>query len=193
MTAEADMSFIAMAGAAGLGVATASMTRTIHAIEHERRAITASLEGKIEQRLRELEANASTFSLDYFEARLEQEVGRARRYGLPLSVIFLEVGIAGIAEGPAIVEAGARLLRTEDTFAPVGRGEYAFFLPQTNEVGARVVIARLAEALKEFQPLFGIATLSPNCTDAKSLLASARGNAHRHLIARTWNESGAVS
>jgi hypothetical protein len=140
-----------------------------------------------------LELNDSTLSLDYFEARLTQEVGRTRRYGLPLTVISLEIGVAGIAAGPAIVQACATLLRAEDTFAPVGSGEYAFILPQTDVVGASVVVARLADALKQYQPLFGIAFLTPTCTDAKSLIRAARENARRQLIASTWNESKAVS
>ena len=87
-------------------------------MEHERTEVDASVEAKITQRLKELAVNDSRFSLDYLDARLVQEVARTKRHGLPLSVIFIDVGITGNAAGPAIVEAGARLLRTEDTLAP---------------------------------------------------------------------------
>jgi len=190
---EAGVGPVILASTAGLGLSTAYLLGTIRNLDHQRSLILRSAEEKIANRLREFAAGDWALSADYFQARLEQEIGRAKRYDMPLSVMFMEVGLAGLSEGPAVVAAGSALLRSEDIFAPIGRGEYAFFLPQTDDAGAQVVMTRLTDALEDYLPIFGIACLAPERMNAKSLLGAARANARRRLVASTWNEARAIS
>jgi hypothetical protein len=189
---EAGVGPIILASTTGLGLSTVYLFSTIRNLDHQRRLVVRSAE-KIASRLREFAAGDWTLSADYFQARLEQEIGRAKRYDMPLSVMFMQVSLAGLSEGPAVVAAGSALLRNEDIFAPMGRGEYAFFLPQTEEAGAQVVMTRLTDALEDYLSIFGIACLSPERMNAKLLLDAARANARRRLVASTWNEGRAVS
>jgi PleD family two-component response regulator len=156
---------------------------------------------RLEQRFQESlqqrrSASDNEFSVTYFMARLEQEVRRSRRYELPLSVLILQLA-ADASEGSAlaaVVTGSARLLRAEDTFAFLGVGEFAFFLPHTDPSGARIVARRLVTTLGRFAPSAGVASLDPkDGTSAKDLLAAARREVSRIETTKAWNEDSAVA
>ncbi len=78
-----------------------------------------------------------------FRKRLEEEVGRARRHGVPLTVALIDVDRfrmlnerVGHEEGDAIIAELGRLLcsvaRGEDTIARLGADEFALLLPHAD-------------------------------------------------------------
>jgi len=174
-------------------VTTAYTAWAIEATNREVASRAKRMEANIATRLNELAVETS-FSRVYFESRLNQEIKRSTRYDTPLSVIYAELKLPIDASAEAaVILAGATLLRTEDTFAPIGASEYAFFLPQTGTGGARIVIDRLAGALSEYEPDFGLVQLLPGIDiDAEWLIDAARTNARRTAASRQWNESLAV-
>lgn len=186
--AGTDPATLAISG--GLLATTAYTAWAIGVANREITAMAERMEANITMRLDEF-VDETNFSKAYFESRLNQEIRRSIRYGSPLSVIYAELSIPFRASADAsVILAGARLLRTEDTFAPIGAGEYAFFLPQTAADGARVVVARLAGALSDYEPDFGLAQLVTGMTtDAEALIEAARADARRSSV---WNESVAV-
>jgi GGDEF domain-containing protein len=104
------------------------------------------------------------FSLNYFEARLDQEVRRCRRHEIPLCVLTLQTasGDDGWSEATArLVSVASRLLRAEDSVCHIGGAAYAISLPHTTPAGAAVVISRLSQELGMESPTFGLAYLPP--------------------------------
>ena len=79
---EAGVSPIILASTTGLGLSAAYLAAIIRAVEHQRSLIAGHVEEKITNRLRELAISDWSFSEEYFKTRLEQEIGRANRYGL---------------------------------------------------------------------------------------------------------------
>jgi hypothetical protein len=156
---------------------------------------------RVEQRLRESlqrsrPAEDNLFSVTYFMVRLDQEVRRSLRYKLPLSVLVLQLATDSSEESAlaAVVTGGARMLRAEDTFAFLGLGEFAFFLPHTDSKGARIVASRLVSALERFAPSAGVASLEQHDgAGAKDLLTAARRDVTRVETAKAWNEDAAVA
>ncbi len=78
-----------------------------------------------------------------FRKRLQEEVGRARRHGVPLTVALIDVDRfrtlnerIGHSEGVAFIAEVARLLcsaaRSEDTIARLGADEFALLLPHAD-------------------------------------------------------------
>jgi hypothetical protein len=172
-----------------------------HIASRAGRARVEKWKSRLEQRLQEsLQQRRSTseneFSVTYFMVRLEQEVRRSQRYKLPLSVLILQLA-ADASEGSAlaaVVTGSARLLRAEDTFAFLGVGEFAFFLPHTDSSGARIVASRLVSALERFAPSSGVASLEQHDgAGAKDLLSAARRDVTRVETAKAWNEDTAVA
>lgn len=105
---------------------------------------------------------------EYLKRRMDQEIARADRYSLPLSVVIVDlVGLPepGVVEddlddttsmefaGPAfaLLEAvgGAinRSLRSHDLFARVRRSRFAIMLPHTSRHSVQTVIDRLQTAV----------------------------------------------
>ena len=93
-------------------------------------------------------------SLDALDRRLQEEVERARRYGLSFSLVLLDVdGLAqlnqrhGSETGDRVLaDIGALLqqeIRAPDFVARYGGDEFALILPETTVDGARFSIARV--------------------------------------------------
>jgi GGDEF domain-containing protein len=122
------------------------------------------VEAEVRRRLEEIDPTDSMFSLNYFEARLDQEVRRCRRHEIPLCVLTLQVasGDDGWSEATArLVSIASRLLRAEDSVCHIGGAAYAISLPHTTPGGAAVVISRLLQELRDESPTFGLAYLPP--------------------------------
>jgi GGDEF domain-containing protein len=122
------------------------------------------VDAEVRRRLEDIDPTDSMFSLNYFEARLDQEVRRCRRHEIPLCVLTLEVasGDDGWSEATArLVSIASRLLRAEDSVCHIGGAAYAISLPHTTPGGAAVVISRLLQELRDESPTFGLAYLPP--------------------------------
>lgn len=130
-----------------------------------------------------------------FEEESERELGRARRYGRPLSLILFDVDrfksvndtyghLGGDFVLKAIVELTRRLLRREQLFARVGGDEFALLTPEAPPEAARLLAERVRSrvARHEFSHSgntfrvtcsFGIASLSEDVTTVRDLYEEA--------------------
>ena len=126
-----------------------------------------------------------------FQERLAMEAERARRYGLPLSVVLLDVDqfklyndAYGHPAGDAILRTVAACLcasvREADQVARYGGEEFALILPHTHAPEAHLVASRCRKAIESAawpaRPVtasFGVATLSPSSPDPAGLVAAA--------------------
>jgi GGDEF domain-containing protein len=122
------------------------------------------IEIDVRRRLEDVDPADSMFSLNYFEARLDQEIKRCRRHEIPLCVLTLKLpsGAKGWSSETAhLVSIASRLLRAEDSICHMGGSGYAISLPHTTPAGAAVVISRLSQELRDDSPEFGLAYLPP--------------------------------
>ena len=113
----------------------------------ERQAITDGLTGLYNHR--------------YFYERLNQEIARAQRYGLPLSLLMIDIDDFkhfndrfGHPVGDLVLVKVGHILATDiragiDVAARYGGEEFAVVLPNTARDGAQAVGARLARQLSE--------------------------------------------
>ncbi len=97
----------------------------------------------------------------YFQMRLEDELRRARRYGLPLSLLLADVDFFkavndrhGHASGDGVLRDLAALLkrtmRETEIVARYGGEEFAVVLPQTGAEAARGAAERLRAAVEDW-------------------------------------------
>lgn len=95
-----------------------------------------------------------------FFASLEAELARARRHGMNLSLLMLDVDhfkhvndTYGHPVGDLVLErfaaTCARLLRNHDVFGRLGGEEFAILLPHTDGEGARCVAEKIRAAVAE--------------------------------------------
>jgi diguanylate cyclase (GGDEF)-like protein len=129
-----------LASQAAAALANAALYRTL-----ERQAITDGLTGLYNHR--------------YFYERLNQEIARAQRYGLPLSLLMIDIDDFkqfndrfGHPAGDMVLTAvgqvlGANIRAGVDIAARYGGEEFTIVLPNTARDGAQVVGARLARQL----------------------------------------------
>jgi diguanylate cyclase (GGDEF)-like protein len=129
-----------LAGQAAAALANADLYRTI-----ERQAITDGLTGLHNHR--------------YFFERLTQEVARAQRYGLPLSLLMVDIDDFkyfndryGHPTGDVVLREVGGILTTQlrrgvDFAARYGGEEFVVLLPNTARDGAHVVGSRLVREL----------------------------------------------
>lgn len=98
----------------------------------------------------------------YFDARIEEEIERSRRYGTPFSVIMLDVDdfkklndTHGHLVGDRVLRAIANVVKGQmrgvDTAARYGGEEMAVILPRTEMVGAYNLAERIREAIAELR------------------------------------------
>jgi diguanylate cyclase (GGDEF)-like protein len=94
--------------------------------------------------------------LDHF---LQQEVKRSRRYGYPVSLMFLDLDgfktvndrHGHLAGSRTLTEVGRvihSIVRETDIVSRYGGDEFTVVLPQTNAEGARIIAERVREALE---------------------------------------------
>ena len=129
-----------LAGQAAVALANAALYRTL-----ERQAVTDGLTGLYNHR--------------YFYERLNQEIARAQRYGLPLSLLMIDIDDFkqfndrfGHPAGDLVLHEVGSILSTQvragiDIAARYGGEEFTIVLPNTARDGAQVVGARLAQHL----------------------------------------------
>lgn len=99
------------------------------------------------------------YNYRYFHQRLEQELIRAKRYNLPLSLIFADLDFFkdyndrfGHLKGDDVLRKIAQLLqasvRKVDFVARYGGEEFALILPETDEGKAKIVSERIRESIE---------------------------------------------
>jgi GGDEF domain-containing protein len=166
---------------------------------HYRQAL-AELESRLALRLGVQDSAGTLFSSQFFRTRLEQECKRSIRYKLSMALLIVDfkaiAGLTGeemrIKISKAMVLAAARIVRSEDVVGYVGDLRYAFLLPHTDAAGAEVVVKRINDALREFSPKVGVATLPSDGTTGADLIAGAAADvqhrATRLARSRLWNE-----
>ncbi len=97
----------------------------------------------------------------YFDARLEEEVHRAQRFGTEFSVVMMDVDnfkslndTYGHQVGDQLLLGFAEIVRCQlrgvDTAARYGGEEFAIILPRTRLVDARQLADRIRRAVREF-------------------------------------------
>ena len=118
----------------------------------------------------------------YFYGRLAEEVARARRYELPLSVLIIDIDDFkayndrfGHRAGDAVLHGVGTLLKAQtrqqiDLVARYGGEEFAIILPSTAADGASLVGERLRQSVAE-----GMTPGGPLRDAAKTLAGAAAG------------------
>ncbi|MDF2441232.1 MAG: hypothetical protein JWN98_2216 [Abditibacteriota bacterium] len=126
-----------------------------------------------------------------FDERLALEFRRSRRYGIPLSLILLDVDkfkhfndTFGHPAGDEVLKRVASLLqsgvREIDFMARYGGEEFVILLPNTDAQGAQILAERLRASiegaswkLREVTASFGISILVPGMQEPTHLTAAA--------------------
>ncbi|MBE9569761.1 MAG: GGDEF domain-containing protein [Proteobacteria bacterium] len=127
-------------------------TDFIHKLLEQKRLIESLREETIRDGLTNL------FNYQRFQESLEQEVYRAKRYNLQLSVILADIDhfkavndnfghLAGDYSLKMIAECLKDSLRESDSAARYGGEEFAFILPETGPDGAFIVAERLRDSV----------------------------------------------
>ena len=127
--------------------------------------------------LKRIQLNAVTdpltglYNRRLFEESFEKELNRARRYGLPLGIVILDLhrfkevnDRYGHPRGDEVLRAAAttlqRALRTSDSAFRIGGDEFAVLLPQTDAAQAialsRRIEAVFADTLRPLQLAFAV-------------------------------------
>ncbi|MGB4593495.1 MAG: GGDEF domain-containing protein [Coriobacteriia bacterium] len=133
----------------------------------------------------------------YLQQRLDDEVGRAKRYGKTLSFLMLDVDdFKGVNDthghlvGDGVLEGLGRILkatvREVDVVARYGGEEFSVVLPETDAAGAFIVAEKVREAVslhkfldEDGEPTIhvtvsvGLANLPVHADDKESLLKAA--------------------
>jgi diguanylate cyclase (GGDEF)-like protein len=151
-----------------------------------------------------------------FAESFEKELNRARRYGLPLGIVILDLhrfkevnDKYGHPRGDEVLHAAAvtlqKALRTSDSAFRIGGDEFALLLPQTDAAQALALSKRIevvfAETLKPLQLAFtvtmdhGVATFPQDGDQSDQLIHVADERLYRLKHAnhkRTMNGSAAA-
>ncbi len=146
-------------------------------LEDKERLLTLSLDDKTKELLRAKERLEELVVRDgltglynhrYFQERTEQEVQRAARYGLSLSLVFFDLdhfkiyndlnghpqGDEALVQVAQILSTGSRVadvvarVRGTDIVARYGGEEFVVLLPETTKAGALIMAQRLCKAIE---------------------------------------------
>ncbi len=133
----------------------------------------------------------------YFQQRLEEELGRAARFGHTLSVIMLDIDdfkqfndSYGHPKGDKVLQAVSAIIRQNlrevDVAARYGGEEFIVVLPETDVAGALAVAERIRKSMAQFEfftgddnhPVtqtvsLGVATYPTHATTPARLVESA--------------------
>ena len=124
-----------------------------------------------------------------FIARIEQEIARAKRFNLHLSLVVVRG--RNPLDDPARLDEMLRSVRAElrdsDVLGATSAVEVAALLIQTDSEGGEAVVRRLHKRLADESPVelasVGHAVLSPECATATALLTRARSGDHETVAA----------
>ncbi len=119
----------------------------------------ALLHGELE-RLSVTDRLTELYNHGYFQQRLEEEMGRAQRFGHQLALIMLDIDdfkefndTYGHPRGDAVLKAVSRIIRENlrdiDVAARYGGEEFVVVLPETDAAGAAAVAERIRESVAE--------------------------------------------
>jgi diguanylate cyclase (GGDEF)-like protein len=122
--------------------------------------IAAALQNAHLYELAMVDGLTGLFMRRYFDARIEEEIERSKRYGTPFSVVMLDVDDFkklndehGHLMGDRVLRAIAKVIKSQmrgvDTAARYGGEEIALILPRTEMLGAYNVGERIRAALAE--------------------------------------------
>ena len=149
------------------------------------------------------DALTGVFNRRYLDNRLLEELGRSRRYGFPLSAIFLDIDhfkrvndTHGHPVGDVVLAGVAKLisggLRDTDVAARYGGEEFVVLAPHTALPGATEVAQRLIAAIEahafdlpnapgtlHITCSAGVATLGEVVAESTDLLGAADKNLYR--------------
>ena len=132
----------------------------------ESRAIAVGVDVSDQKEMRQqLELQAKTDPLTrlynrlFFDEVLSREVSRSKRYGIPVSLMMIDLdGLKGVNDrygheaGDEVIKAGAKLLndsvRRPDIVARYGGDEFIVLLPHTDEAGAAEIRRRIVSAAR---------------------------------------------
>lgn len=101
------------------------------------------------------------YNTRYLYQSLKSEIARGKRYGYPLSVLFLDLDgfkavndINGHLVGSSTLKIVAKILkeciRTVDIASRYGGDEFTLILPNTDSEGAKIVAERLRERIENY-------------------------------------------
>lgn len=114
----------------------------------------------------------------YFRLRLQDEVERARRYDIHLSVLVIKP--MAVHQGAEMQSASAwfgerirRRLRRADLAALLHDGTLVVAMPNTGHRGATTAKRRIAKELAETQPYVGLACFPDDGEEPEALLKAA--------------------
>jgi len=124
--------------------------------------IAAALQNAHLYELAMVDGLTGLFVRRYFDARIEEEIERSRRYGSPFSVVMLDVDdfkklndTYGHLVGDRVLRAIANVIKAQmrgvDTAARYGGEEMSVILPRTEMVGAYNLAERIREAIAELR------------------------------------------
>jgi diguanylate cyclase (GGDEF)-like protein len=172
------------------------------------------------EEFKKLQVNAVTdpltglYNRRLFAESFEKELNRARRYGLPLGIVLLDLhrfkevnDRYGHPRGDEVLRAAAttlqKALRTSDSAFRIGGDEFALLLPQTDAAQALALCRRIesvfVEVLKPMQLSFsvamdhGVATFPQDGDQVDQLVRVADDRLYRlkHVNHERGPESGA--
>jgi hypothetical protein len=120
-----------------------------------------------------------------FLERIEEELQRAKRFDLCLSLVLVDVPANREFEiGLELMDALRRELRGSDVLGPIGGRRMAALLTHTDATGSHRVVERLRQRLAESASSLGIggiivghAAFSPECRTADALVSTAARDA----------------
>ena len=151
------------------GVVAVQSSRTAaFTLEHQRLLeslalqIAAALQNAHLYELAMVDGLTGLFMRRYFDARIEEEVERSKRYGSPFSVVMMDVDdfkllndTYGHLVGDRVLRAIADVVKAQmrgvDTAARYGGEEIAVILPRTEMVGAYNLAERIREGIAELR------------------------------------------
>jgi hypothetical protein len=117
-----------------------------------------------------------------FARKVDDELYRSRRYGVPVSLLFVSFPLTFSPEAAEAVTAFvAEGLRRLDFAGLVGGGGYGICLPHTDRDGMAAVIGRLLLLTNSFPVEIGIASSPGGGGSFEELLAAARDSAQMCL------------
>jgi diguanylate cyclase (GGDEF)-like protein len=158
------------------------------------------------ERLGTTDELTSLYNRRHFDRSLEEEMGRARRYGHKLSVVVMKASVASSAASQIVTEMGKALKqvsRGTDCVARYSGDEFRILLPHTGADEAHIAAERLRNAVERHATSrrrgvtvnVGVATFPADANDSASLGTRAEMallRAKEAPTARTGTDAGSM-